>query len=634
MQTRPPTPPESLHRQKQVSWILLSLFFWIAIAYLFNFFAPRPIQEQLSYTAFKEKVRSGEIDSVTIKGDKITGTYTVKDSKEDKDSKNDDGSERIKPASLVTIIPPVEDDSLLSFLEEHDVSITAEEDERSVFWSIVIGLLPWLLIIGFFVYTTRQMKGRLGGSPGPFGFGKSKAKLFRKSDVQVTFKDVAGLDNAKQELMEVVDFLRSPGKYHDLGAELPKGLLLVGPPGVGKTLLARAAAGEAEVTFYSISGSEFIEMFVGVGASRVRDMFEKAKKEAPSIIFIDELDSIGRVRGTGVGGGHDEREQTLNQILSEMDGFSPQESMVVIAATNRPDVLDPALVRPGRFDRQITLDLPHKEARRKILELHCADKPLQDGIDFDSLAVRTVGFSGADLKNLVNEAVLMAARKNKKNVSQDDFEDGRDKIILGLAREDLINEKEKEVIACHEAGHTLVALLTSGADPIKKVTIIPHGRSLGATEQVPQGDQYNLGKKSLITRIKVLLAGQAAEIVVYDDITTGAGDDLKKATELTRRMITEWGMSENLGPVAFKHGTPHPFLGQQLTEPKDYSEKMAWLIDKEIQDQLEKIKKETVDTLSEHRGKLDRLRKELLEQETLSIKEIRSLLDLKDRESS
>jgi cell division protease FtsH len=493
-------------------------------------------------------------------------------------------------------------------------------------------MLPWLLIIGFFVYTSRKMSERFTGTDSPFSFGKSKAKLYAKSKVATTFKDVAGLENAKQELMEVVDFLRSPEKYQALGAELPKGILLVGPPGVGKTLLVRATAGEADVTFYSISGSEFIEMFVGVGASRVRDMFNNAKKDAPAIIFIDELDSIGRVRGTGVGGGHDEREQTLNQILSEMDGFSPQESVIVIAATNRPDVLDPALVRPGRFDRQISLDLPSREARQKILELHAAQKPLAKNIDLEGIAARTVGFTGADLKNLVNEAALMAARKGRKEVTWEDFEEGRDKIILGIAREDLVNEDEKDVIACHEAGHALMAILTPGADPIKKVTIIPHGRSLGATEQIPKEDRHNFGRKLLIDRLKILLGGHAAEILVYDDITTGAGDDLKKATELARRMVSEWGMSDELGPVSYEHGTPHPFLGRRLAEQKDFSEKTGWLIDKEIQDLLGRTKQASLETLRGHRDKLDRLRKELRQKETLTIEEIRKLLDMQGEE--
>jgi cell division protease FtsH len=621
-------PPEPSRNQPQVSLILLSIVLWMVFISVYSSFFAGQGSEEITYTAFKEKIKTGRIDSVTMKGSRISGAYTRAGS-EAADGKKMDG-ERREPTGFSTIMPAVEDESILQFLEKHGVIINAREEERSIFWSLVISMLPWLLIIGFFVYSSRKMNERLGGIGSPFSFAKSKAKLYTKPKISTSFKDVAGLDNAKKELMEVVDFLRTPEKYQALGAELPRGILLVGPPGVGKTLMARATAGEAGVVFYSISASEFIEMFVGVGASRVRDMFDKAKKEAPSIIFIDELDSIGRVRGTGLGGGHDEREQTLNQILSEMDGFSPHESVIVIAATNRPDVLDPALVRPGRFDRQITLELPQKEARRQILALHSADKPLEEGVDLDSLAARTVGFSGADLKNLVNEALLMAARRDRKKVTPADFEESRDKIILGIAREDLINEDEREVIACHEAGHTLVAFLTPGADPIRKVTIIPHGRSLGATEQTPKEDRYNVGRKNLNNRLKILLGGQAAEIVVYDDTTTGAGDDLKKATELARRMIAEWGMSEKLGPVSFRHGTLHPFLGRELAEPKDYSEKTAWLIDQEVQDLLRGILREAVEILRTHQDKLDLIRKELLQRETLDLADIRKLLDLEE----
>ncbi len=624
METSPRPPAQSSPNQQKYSLILLSLFLWLTFISLFNFYNSGQGTEMLSYTDFKQKARAGEISSVTIKGSEITGNLAAQDSGKKEETR--------QPDRFKTIMPSVEDSSLLDLLENQKITIHAQKEERSIFWSIVISMLPWLLIIGFFVYTSRKMTERYKGADGPFSFGKSKAKLYTKSKVSTTFKDVAGLDNAKQELIEVVDFLRKPDKYQELGAELPKGILLVGPPGVGKTLLVRATAGEADVTFYSISGSEFIEMFVGVGASRVRDMFANAKKEAPAIVFIDELDSIGRIRGSGVGGGHDEREQTLNQILSEMDGFSPQESVIVVAATNRPDVLDPALIRPGRFDRQITLDYPSREARRKILELHIGDKPVEKSIDLESLAARTVGFTGADLKNLVNEAVMMAARKDRKKITREDFEEGRDKIILGIAREDLVTEDEKDVIACHESGHALMAILTPGADPIKKVTIIPHGRSLGATEQIPKEDQHNLGRKALVNRLKVLLGGQAAEILTYDDITTGAGDDLKKATELARRMISQWGMSEELGPVSYQHGTPHPFLGRQLSEPKDYSEKTAWLIDKEVQDLLNNIKKEAMATLGSHRDQLDQLRKELRKKETLSIDEIRKLLDMKEEE--
>jgi cell division protease FtsH len=402
------------------------------------------------------------------------------------------------------------------------------------------------------------------------------------------------------------------------------------PPGTGKTLMARATAGEAGVPFYSISGSEFIEMFVGVGASRVRDMFEKAKKDAPAIIFIDELDSIGRVRGTGVGGGHDEREQTLNQILSEMDGFSPHHSVVVLSATNRPDVLDPALTRPGRFDRQVALDLPQKESRKEILEVHTRNVPLGENVDLELVARKTVGFSGADLKNLVNEAALLAARKQKKVVDREDFDEGRDKILMGIEREDAMKDEEKETIAYHEAGHTLMARLLPGADPLEKVSIIPRGRSLGATEQIPEEDRRNLSRSYLLNRIAIMLGGRVAEKLAKNDLSSGAGDDLKKATELARRMVCQWGMSEKLGPVTFSQGEPHPFLGREIAQPKDFSERTAQIIDEEIRSMIREREEKAEEILSARREELDLLARELMERETLSKEEIEELLDLED----
>jgi cell division protease FtsH len=438
---------------------------------------------------------------------------------------------------------------------------------------------------------------------------------------------VAGLENAKKELQEIKEYLKDPSRFQTLGGELPRGLLLVGPPGVGKTLLAQATAGEADVPFYSISGSEFIEMFVGVGASRVRDMFKKAKKDAPAIIFIDEIDSIGRVRGTGLGGGHDEREQTLNQILAEMDGFAPQESVVVMAATNRPDVLDPALVRPGRFDRRITLDLPQKKARQKILETHTREVPLADDVDLENLAHRTPGLSGADLKNLVNEAALLAARKDKQKVEAEDFELARDKILLGLEREDVVKDEDKKMIACHEAGHALLAKLLPGSDPLQKVTIIPRGQSLGATEQIPEEERHNIKRSYLRNRLAIMLGGRVAEKIVFEDVSTGAADDLKKATELARRMVCQWGLSDKIGPVTFRLGETHPFLGRELTESRDISEHTARMIDEEIRNLVGKMEKMAEDVLTSNRDSLDALTEQLLEQETLSKEEVDNIIE-------
>jgi cell division protease FtsH len=621
---------------KSPTWLRLLLFFaiWLIISYAYmNFMTPTQVEE-IPYTAFKEKVKAGEIAEIKVEGQEISGRY--REEKEDKEAeekkKEDKPQARIEgPGYFETVMPGIDDPELLPLLEKNNVTIKAEPEDGSWFWTLVITLLPWVLIIGVFVMINKRMRKQIGSAGGPFGFGKSKAKKVEQEQVQVTFDDVAGLENAKNEVKEMVAYLKEPSKFLDLGAELPKGLLLVGPPGSGKTLMARAMAGEAGVPFFSISGSEFIEMFVGVGASRVRDMFEKAKKEAPALIFIDELDSIGRVRGTGIGGGHDEREQTLNQILSEMDGFTPQQSVIVIAATNRPDVLDPALVRPGRFDRQISLDLPQRKARREILELHCRNVPVDEDVDFDHIAGATVGFSGAELKNLVNEAALLAASKGKDKVTMEDFAESRDKILMGVKREDRMTDEEKRKVAYHEAGHALAALLIPGADPLNKVTIIPRGRSMGATEQVPEEDRHNLGKEYLLGRIAVMVGGRAAEELMFEDITTGAGDDLKKATQIAKRMVTQWGMSEKIGPVAFQKGEPHPFLGRELTTEKDYSEATAELIDSEVKRILEEGVAQARKIMKENRERLETLAEELIEKETLTSDEIRELLDLEEK---
>lgn len=600
-------------------WLLL---FWLFLSYFNMLFGPnQPLK--VSYTEFKKYVNQGKVSEITVEGSKITGTFKepVKvGAAEEKKGKSYD--------SFKTVMPSFDDSELLPLLEKKGITVNAEVQERSWLGMLLINLLPWILLIGFFVYSSKKFQERMGGPGGGiFGFGRSKAKLYTKSSSDVTFDDVAGLTNAKKELTEVIDFLKEPSKYNALGGELPKGLLLVGPPGNGKTLLARATAGEADVPFYTLSASEFIEMFVGVGASRVRDMFKKAKKDAPSIIFIDEIDSIGRTRGTGVGGGHDEREQTLNQILSEMDGFSPHESIVVMAATNRPDVLDPALIRPGRFDRQINLELPQKEARMQILQLHTKDVPLADDVDMDFVASGTVGFSGADLKNLVNEAVLLAARKGKEKVTTEDFDQGRDKIIMGVEKEHLANEEEKKVIAYHEAGHALMARTLPGADPLRKVTIIPRGRALGVTEQIPEEDRHNLSKTFMLNRIAIMLGGRVAERLIFNDITSGASNDLKKASQMARRMVCQFGMSERIGPVYFQRGEQHPFLGREITQSTDVSEHTAKLIDEEVRRIIQEMEQKTEETLNSNREKLVILADALLERETLMIEEIDRLLE-------
>lgn len=615
-------------------WARLALFFifWILISYGYLLFTQGNRTAEIPYSQFKTEVQNGEITRVEIKGEEVNGTY--RKSRAESTATNDSAAEP-SVRTFRTVLPSWEDPQLIKLLEEKGVVIKASPDEKSFLTTLVISLLPWVLIIGLFVYLNKRMRSQMGSGPGGglFGFGKSKAKKVRAEEVEVTFDDVAGLDNAKKELMEMVDYLKDPQMFQEIGAELPKGILLAGPPGTGKTLMARAMAGEAGVQFFSISGSEFIEMFVGVGASRVRDMFSTAKKEAPSLIFIDELDSIGRARGTGVGGGHDEREQTLNQILSEIDGFNPSESVIVLAATNRPDVLDQALIRPGRFDRQISLDMPQKKARRQILEVHAKKLSMADTIDFDSLAGATVGFSGADLKNLVNEAALLAARKEKSEVEMEDFNESRDKIIMGVKREDRLTDKEKKMVAYHEAGHALTALMLPGTDPLTKVSIIPRGRSLGATEQVPEEDRHNLSKNYLLNRIAVMIGGRAAEELIFGDITSGAGDDLKKATQIARRMVCQWGMSKTVGLVVFKKGEQHPFLGRELAEERDYSETTAHVIDEEVKTILEECHDQAMKILQDNKDRLERLAEELMQQETLSADEIKGLLQLQnDRE--
>jgi cell division protease FtsH len=619
---------EGMDKRRLIVWVLV---LWLAAAFFFNWYGGTG-GTSISYTKFKDQVRQGNVEQILVEGDQISGK--LKNPQKLGERENSPEVEHFQ-----TVKPPLEDQNLLNLLHEKGVTINAESQQESWWSSFLVILLPWVLIIGFFIYSSKKMQERLGGmgggagkGGGPFGFFKSKAKIYTKSKSDVRYEDVAGLEKSKKELQEVVEYLKDPDRFKTLGGELPKGILLVGPPGTGKTLLARAVAGEADVPFYMISGSEFIEMFVGVGASRVRDMFDQAKRDAPAIIFVDELDSIGRVRGTGLGGGHDEREQTLNQILSEMDGFDPRESVVVLAATNRPDVLDPALVRPGRFDRRITLELPQKEARKKILQVHTREVPLADDLDLDIVAGQTVGFSGAKLKNLVNEAALLAAREAKKQVTQEEFDRAVDKIRMGLEREDYISEDEKKIIAYHEAGHALVAAFLPKADPLRKVTIIPRGRALGATEQLPDEDRHNLSKEYLLARIAIMVAGRAAEKMTFGDLTSGAGDDLNNATQLVRRMVCQWGMSEKIGPVTFNHGKTHPFLGREIAQEKDFSERTAELIDDEVRRIVSEMEDKARGLLEENREKLDRLADALLERETLEEPEIAEILDISPEE--
>jgi cell division protease FtsH len=615
-------PFQGNNRWRIILWIVLG---WLVISLFFGR-TGGPDRMELSYTRFKDQVNQENVAEITVTDHEVTGKFREAVQGETRSTWLG-GEQTPTFEHFKTTIPAFADNELMDLLEEKGVVIHAETKERSWLWTLIVSVLPWVLIIGFFVYMSKKFRERMGaGGAGPFGFGKSKAKLYTRSTSEMNYEDVAGLENAKKELQEVVDFLKNPSKFSALGGELPRGILLVGPPGVGKTLMARAIAVEAGVPFYSISGSEFIEMFVGVGASRVRDMFKNAKKDAPSIIFVDELDSIGRVRGTGLGGGHDEREQTLNQILAEMDGFAPHENVVVMAATNRPDVLDPALVRPGRFDRQVTLELPQRKARTEILQVHTRETPLDDDVDLDEVAGKTVGFSGADLKNLVNEAALLAARKEKDKVDAGDFDQARDKILMGIEREDVIKDEERRMIAYHEAGHALVAKKYPGADPLDKVTIIPRGRSLGATEQIPEEDRYNLTRSYLLSRVAVMLGGRAAENLVLGDVTSGAGDDLKKATQLVRRMVCQWGMSDKLGPVTFRHGEEHPFLGREMAQQKDFSEETARLIDEEVRRIIQEMEEKAGEILESNRDQLDELAEGLLERESLSREEIEEMV--------
>ena len=523
------------------------------------------------------------------------------------------------------VMPPPEERDITERLNAKSIEFQVKDQSVGLFTTLLIYSAPFIILLLVFFYFMRRSSDPF--SSGMFGsFIRSPAKRFRPSDQRNTFDDVAGMEHAKRELQEVVEFLKDPAKFQRLGAQIPKGVLLMGPPGTGKTLMARATAGEAGVPFFSISGSEFIQMFVGVGASRVRDMFRTAKEAAPSILFVDEIDAVGRVRGAGLGGGHDEREQTLNQILNEMDGFQQNEAVIVIAATNRPDVLDPALLRPGRFDRHVSVERPTKEGRVGILKVHSRKVPLGDDVNLEEVAAGSIGFSGADLRNLVNEAALSATRDAKDVVDREAFEIARDRILMGAKREEILSDHEREMTAYHEAGHALLAWLLPEVDPVHKVTIIPRGRALGVTQLLPQEERYSIGENRLHSDLVVMMGGRAAEKLVFDEFSANAEDDLKRASQLARRMVGYWGMSDAIGPAAFRDGEEHPFLGKEMHEARHYSEETAHVIDQEMQRFLNVAHDRATELLTQNRDKLDRISKGLLENEMLGTEELTELI--------
>ena len=581
-------------------WLVISLMMVV----LFNLFnKPEPVKDKISYSEFLADVERGDVSGVIIQGHELSGTLM-------------DGR-RFKSYAP-------DDPELVKNLRAKGVKISAQPmDDSPWYMTVLISWFPMLLLIGVWIFFMRQMQS---GGGKALSFGKSRARLMTETGGRVTFEDVAGIEEAKEELEEIIEFLRDPKKFTRLGGRIPKGVLLMGAPGTGKTLLARAIAGEAGVPFFSISGSDFVEMFVGVGASRVRDLFVQGKKNAPCIIFIDEIDAVGRHRGAGLGGGHDEREQTLNQLLVEMDGFESNEGVILIAATNRPDVLDPALLRPGRFDRQVVVPVPDVRGREKILQVHVRRIPLQEQVDLAVVARGTPGFSGADLENLVNEAALMAARQNKDRVDLKDLESAKDKVLMGTERKSMIiSDDEKRNTAYHEAGHALVAKLIPGTDPIHKVTIIPRGRALGLTQQLPVDEKHTYPRDFLLANLAMLLGGRAAEELALGHMTTGAGNDIERATELARKMVCEWGMSEIMGPLTYGKKEEQIFLGREIAQHRDYSEDTARQIDAQVRELVVNAYHRAKGLLSRHRSTLDNLAATLLEKETLDAQEIEDI---------
>ena len=610
---------------KQNLWKTLggNLLIWVLIIVMavtaLQFFSTDYKLQPISYTQFQEYLESDMVESGKIVGRAFKGKF-----KEPITIESQGLAEPKQYTNFTTVLPEVTFE-MTKIWDEKGIIYRFEEQSMGLL-DYLIQFSPWLLIIFFWFFLMKKMQGA-GGQNGIFNFGKSRAKIISPDNPKTSFKEVAGCDEAKVELQEIVEFLKYPAKYKKLGAKIPKGALLLGAPGTGKTLLAKAVSGEASVPFFSISGAEFVEMFVGVGASRVRDLFDQAKRNAPSIIFIDEIDAVGRHRGAGLGGGHDEREQTLNQILVEMDGFDTDDSVILIAATNRPDVLDKALLRPGRFDRQIVVDAPSVDGREAILKIHSKNVPMDKSVDLKVLARGTPGLVGADLENLVNESALLAARKNKKKVAMTDFEEAKDKVMMGVERKSMIlTPKEKKVTAYHEAGHALVAHFTEGSDPVHKITIIPRGMSLGLTAQIPEDETHNYQKIYLLGRLDILMGGRCAEKLIFNDTSTGAGNDISVATDIARKMVCEWGMSERIGPLTFGKKSEEVFLGREISHSRDYSDEISQIIDEEITSFVKEAEENAEKVLTTHLDELHNLAGTLLEYESISGKEMIQVL--------
>jgi len=632
---RPGEPAEGgrrIPRLRLPGWVLWVLLVGLAAWYGYLFFWPQSHDDiHITYSALVQAVQNDQVKSVTITGQTIDGEFTeelrwtgdVLLGPNDQVPAGVKAEDIRKNTKFDTTIPADVNQLLIPTLEQHSVEVVAKKESESLLPTLLVSVLPLAIFIGLIVFMGRNVTR---GQQNVFGFGRSRAKMYDAERPHVTFADMAGEEEAKLELSEVVDFLKNPMKYHQIGARLPRGILLVGPPGTGKTLLARAVAGEAGVPYFSVSASEFVEMFVGVGASRVRDLFERAKASSPAIVFVDELDAVGRQRFAGLGGSNDEREQTLNQLLVEMDGFEAHQDVIVIAATNRPDVLDPALLRPGRFDRQVTIGLPDKRGRESILKIHSRGIPIDADVELQQIAAGTPGFSGADLANLVNEAALTAARHNRKTVRRSDFNDALDKIVLGTVRSALMNEDDRRVVAYHEAGHAIAAYFSPGADPLRKVTIVPRGRALGVTIQTPAEDRYNYSRHYLMARLVVLMGGRAAEMLIFGEITTGAQNDLKEASELARRMVGLWGMSDEIGPVFLGTGEQHVFLGRELTQEREMSEETLDRADRAVRRIVSNSLEESIALLTRHRDALDRLANMLIQEETVEEEKIHELL--------